>query len=262
MLKSLALSALIGVVGHFRAHAQDAAAPAAPAAAAPAAGTIVNQAEDARPIDTSFMAVVGGSGILGYIIWLGLLSASIAGVALIVDSFLTVKQDKIIPEALVSRVKEAMEQGDVMKALKHCEESPGPLANILSAGFSNVEEGFEAIQDSISIAADLESEKLFQRINYLSVVGNIAPMIGLMGTVQGMIYAFASLASAGAAGASMLALSISQALWTTAAGLVVSIPATSFFYYFKNRATNIVLTMEMLTLDQVKVLRHAEVVSE
>jgi biopolymer transport protein ExbB len=153
-----------------------------------------------------------------------------------------------------------MEQGDVMKALQHCEEEPCAVSNILSAGFSNVQEGFDTIQDAVSVAAALEEERLMQRVNYLNVVGNIAPMLGLLGTVQGMIDAFAGLANAGAAGGGALANSISQALWTTAIGLVVAIPALSFFYYFRNRASTIILGMEMLTMDEIKVLRNVEVV--
>ena len=76
------------------------------------------------------------------------------------------------------------------------------MANILMAGFTNVEEGFDVIQDSINAQADLESEKLLQRVTYLSVVSNLAPMLGLMGTVQGMIYAFATLATQSASGIS------------------------------------------------------------
>jgi biopolymer transport protein ExbB len=138
------------------------------------------------------------------------------------------------------------------------------LANILSAGFANVQEGFEAIQDSVGVAADMESEKLMQRVTYLNVVGNLAPMLGLLGTVQGMIYAFATLAteSAGAAQQAALAMNISQALFTTAAGLCIAVPAVGFFYYFKNRATKIILGMEALTLDLIKVLRNVEVVEE
>lgn len=98
-----------------------------------------------------------------------------------------------MPEALVNNVREAMEQGDVVKALNHCEEEPGLLASILSAGFSAVEEGFEAVEDSIGVVGDMESERLLQRVNYLNVVGNLAPMLGLLGTVMGMIKAFASL---------------------------------------------------------------------
>ena len=157
-----------------------------------------------------------------------------------------------------------MEQGDVMKALKHCEENPGPLAHVLSAGFSNVKEGFEVIQDAVSVAADLEGEKLLQRVTYLSVISNTTPMLGLIGTVQGMIFAFFTLGTqqAGAAQQAMLALNISHGLWATAVGLATAVPATIFFYFFKNKATRIILGMEALTLDLIKSLRNVEVVEE
>jgi len=226
-----------------------------------------DEAADAEAQDDDspgFLSIVIGSGLVGIILWLGLFACSIACVALVVDSFITVRVKKISPPDLVSRVQEAMEQGDVMKALKYCEETPGPLAHILNAGFSNVEEGFEAIQDAVAVAADMESERLLQRINYLNVVGNISPSLGLLGTVQGMIFAFATLAtqSAGAGQQSALAMNISQALYTTAAGLCVSVPAVAFFYLFKNRAMNIILGMEAKTMDLIKVLRNVEVVSE
>jgi biopolymer transport protein ExbB len=240
--------------------AQDEDAGAAGAPAAPAAGDIV-VAEEAT-IDTGFLDVVLGAGFLGVVLWLLLLLTSVAGMALIVDSFLTIKPSRIMPDDLVANVKSAMEQGDVMKSLKYCEAEPGPLANILSAGFSNVEEGYDVIQEAVGIAADLESEKLLQRVNYLNVVGNLAPMLGLMGTVQGMIKAFNTLASAGASAAGLLALAISQALYTTLFGLFIAVPALAFFYFFRNRATNIILNMEGLTMDEIKILRNVEVVEE
>ena len=213
---------------------------------------------------SGFLQVVASGGPLGIILWLTLLIASVAGIALIVDSFISIRATKIAPDSLVSEVREAMEQGDVMKALKYCEDNPVPLSNILSAGFTNVEEGFEAIQDAVGVAADLEGEQLLQRVNYLNVVGNLAPMLGLLGTVQGMIAAFATLATAemGAAQQSMLAQNISQALFTTAAGLAIAVPAVAFFYLFRNKATKIILSMEGQTMDLIKVFRNVEVVDE
>jgi len=198
------------------------------------------------------------------LIWLLLFSCSIIAVALIVDSAINIRDKKISPDALVSGVREAMEQGDVLKAMKRCEESPGPMANILNAGFSNVKEGFEVIQDSVSVAADLESEKLMQKVTYLSVISNTTPMLGLIGTVQGMIYAFFNLGTtqAGAAQQAMLAVNISHGLWATAVGLTVAVITTIFFYIFKNRAMRIILTMEAMTLDLIKALRNVEVVEE
>jgi len=221
-------------------------------------------AKEAQNEAMGFGKIVSNSGFMGIVLWLALGACSVAGFALIVDSFITIREKKIVPEEFVGKVREAMEQGDVMKAMTHCEEEPGPLSSILTAGFSNVQEGFETIQDAVGVSADLESEKLLQRVTYLNVVANLAPMLGLLGTVQGMIFAFATLGtqSAGAAQQSMLAVNIAQALYTTAGGLLAAVPALAFFYYFRNRATRLTLGMEALTLDLIKVLRNVEVVSE
>ena len=244
---------------------------AKPAAAAATAGTTTldakaQEAEAAakKAGGMGFWSVVTSSGWLGVILWLALGACSVAAAALIIDSFITIKEKKISPESLVKDVRESMAQGDVMKAIKFCEGNPTPLAAILTAGFSNVQEGFDVIQDVVGVAADLESEKLLQRVAYLNVCANLAPMLGLLGTVQGMIYAFMTLAlqEAGAAQTALLAKNIGQALWTTAAGLIVAIPAVSFYTYFRNSATKIILGMEGLTLDLIKSLRNVEVVQE
>lgn len=232
-----------------------------------AAMELSDDAQEAQKDEKSssgFWSVVADSGIFGIVLWVAILACSIACVALIVDSFITIRQAKISPIELENQVQEAMEEGDVMKALDYCEEDPSPLASILSAGFSNVQEGFEAIQDAVGVAADMESERLLQRVTYLNVVGNLSPMLGLLGTVQGMILAFATLAtqSSGAGQTAALAMNISQALYTTAAGLTVAVPAVGFFYFFKNRATTIILGMEGMTMDLIKNLRNVEVVEE
>ncbi len=265
----LVFACMVMVAGFaLEAMAQDEAA--APAAGEGAAMELSKEAQEAEAEEgkkgggMGLFTVIASSGWLGILIWLALGGTSVAAAALTIDSFVTIRQKKIVPEALITEVRTSMEQGDVMKALKHCEQAPGPMANILSAGFSNVKEGFDVIQDVVGVAADMESEKLMQRVAYLNVCGNLAPMLGLLGTVQGMIYAFAALATtqAGAAQQAMLAMNIAQALWTTAAGLCVAIPAVTFYTFFKNRATKIILGMEALTMDLIKSLRNVEVVEE
>ena len=258
------IMALAVGMGTLQTFAQDEAPDPAPAGQQVAPGMTLEEGDEVTATaGPGFFQIVTGAGALGVILWLSIFAASIAGIALIVDSFITIRAPKIAPESLVAEVRTAMEQGDVMKALKHCEENPVPLSNILSAGFTNVEEGFEAIQDAVAVAADLEGEKLMQRVNYLNVVGNLAPMLGLLGTVQGMIFAFATLATeAGGAQQAMLALNISQALFTTAAGLAIAVPAVAFFYVFRNKATTIILNMEGTTMDLIKVFRNVEVVED
>ena len=267
---ALLLFNLAGPASAQDAAEQPAEKPAAAAAAAAPGMELDQKAAEAEAKDSSkgggmgFFTVIWSSGFLGVILWLGLGASSVAAAALAIDSFVTIRAKKIIPDSLVDKVRTAMEQGDVMKALKICDEEPGPMASILSAGFANVKEGFDVIQDVVGVSADLESEKLLQRVAYLNVCANIAPMLGLLGTVQGMIYAFATLATmqAGAAQQAMLALNIAQALWTTAAGLCVAIPAVTFYTFFKNRASKIILNMEALTMDLIKSLRNVEVVED
>ena len=245
-------------------------AAVAPAAAPGALAPGLELAKGAEAKETNphanmnLWTIIFRSGWFGVLIWVMLITCSIISVALTVDSFLTIREKKIAPPYLVNSVRESMEQGDVMKAMKHCEDTPGPLSHVLSAGFSNVKEGFEVIQDAVGIAADIETEKLLQRVTYLSVISNTTPMLGLIGTVQGMIFAFFTLGTqqAGAAQQAMLALNISHGLWATAVGLATAVPATIFFYFFKNKATRIILGMEALTLDLIKSLRNVEVVEE
>ncbi len=240
--------------------AQDAAAPAAAAADAVAAPAASGDSA-AAPNDTTFLKIILGSGWYGIADWLMIFATSIATVALIIDGFMTIRPIKIMPPDLVNAVRTALDQGDLGAALEACANTPGPLANILMAGFNNVSEGYDVIMDCVSTAADMESEKLMQRINYLNLCGAMGPMLGLLGTVTGMVDAFSGLATAtGAAKNNLIALSISQALYTTVFGLMISIPAILGFTMLRNNANRIILSMESLTYDLLKVLRGAEVV--
>lgn len=232
----------------------------APAAAAPAGGHGGGHGGGSP----SFITIVMAGGPVGISIWLLIFADYAALIYFIVELSILLRQSRIIPPVLVSDIQQAMQEGDILKALKHCEDNPGPLANILTAGFSNVEEGFETIQEMISAAADLENEKLLQRVVYMNVVSNLGPLLGLLGTVHGMIGAFSSLSStsAGAAQQAQLALNISESLYCTCGGLLVAIPALAGFYMFKNQATKMILTMQALTIDMIKSLRNVEVVQE
>jgi biopolymer transport protein ExbB len=231
--------------------------------AAPVMGQEVVKSEEvlaaeAEPEEFSgFLDVVKGGGGFGVALWLGLAGLSLAAGTLIVDSIINIRESKIIPKTLVSLVREAIEDGSLKKAAQRCSDVPGPYSNILLAGFENVEDGFDTAQEAIGIAADMESEKMLQRVNYLNVVGNLAPMLGLLGTVQGMILAFATLGTtSGAAKNALLAINISQALYTTAAGLVIAVPAIGSYFFFRNRAAKVILTMESLTMEVMKGLKN------
>jgi len=268
MMKRLVMSAvMVAGLAVGTALAQDAAPAAAPAeGGAPATAEVVATdgaaaAAKKAKSSTGFFAVVVGSGVVGVILWAALFGCGAAAIYFIVDSSILIRPQKIMPQTLINKVKGAMAEGDVMKALHACESEPGPMANILSAGFSHVEEGFEVIQEAITAAADLETERIMQRLTWISVCSNLSPMLGLLGTVQGLIMAFATLAT-GAPDVGALALAISQALWTTAGGLAIAIPAITFYYSIRNNANRLILRMEAMTMELIKDLRNVEVVSE
>lgn len=256
----LAIIAVFTVITVFAAINVFAQAPAAPAAPTAPAGAPPDQGSPSTSFD--IITVILSSGWMGVILWLALFGDFFACIWFIINCSMVVKADKIMPQVLVDRVTEAMSQGDVLKALNECEGNPGPMANILTAGFSHVEEGFDTIQEAVGVAADLENEKLMQQISYVSMCASLAPMLGLLGTVQGMIFAFKSLAESGVAVISLLAANIGQALFTTAAGLCVAIPGLLAFGLFRNKANRIILRMEMITLELIKDLRNVEVVQE
>jgi biopolymer transport protein ExbB len=219
-----------------------------------------------KPVDSNapakkgggFFDIVFGSGAVGTILWFGLFGDAAAAIYFAVDCWVLVKPQKLMPQTLISNVQNAMQEGDVVKAMKVCEQSPSPMANILAAAFQHVEEGFEVIQEAVNAAADLETERIMQRLTWISVCSNLAPSLGLLGTVQGMIMCFATLAS-GVPDIGALAGNISQALWTTAGGLVVSIPSLTIFYSIRNNANRLILRMTALTMELIKDLRNVEV---
>lgn len=219
--------------------------------------------EDAAAEPTTragFIDIIYGGSIVSLIIWFLIFLTSLSTIALIVDAFISLQRKKLIPEDLVEGVRESLHGGDLDGAIETCEANPGSLSNILMTAFANITEGYEVIQETIASAAEIENEKIMQRVNYLNLCGQISPMLGLLGTVLGMVRAFGSLGTAGGAGQEAeLAIAISMALWTTATGLIIAVPALVGYTLARNYATRIILEIESTTLDLVKVLRNAEV---
>lgn len=228
--------------------------------AAEAAQPVVEKAAETATGPT-FWGIVYGGSFVNLLVWLMIASTSFATMWFIIDGLIKIRRDKLLPGDVVDGVRVALSEGDLQAALDTCEANPGPVSRILLAGFGNISEGYEVIQESVSSAAELESEQLMQRVSYLNLCGQIAPMLGLMGTVIGMVFAFGTLGQGaqGAAKAQMLAQNISTALWTTCVGLLISVPALLSFTLIRNYATRLILESEMTVLDLIKVLRNAEV---
>ena len=162
---------------------------------------------------------------------------SISGFGLIVYNFMAVRADPILNTEATVQIDEALAAIDVEKAKTICQESPSPITNIIEAGMNRVDvNNFdpEQVKEAIEESSSEELAGPFVLINYLSVVGSLSPMVGLLGTVSGMVKAFNVIEAEGAGSAQALAGNISEAL-TTATGMIVGIPAMFFFFFFKNR---------------------------
>ena len=193
-----------------------------------------NGVEEAAP--SGFLAILFSGGIVGAIMILILLALSLTAAYLIFDHLMTIRRKDLMPEGLSDEVRQCLMSGNVKGAQKACGANPSFLSFVLMHGISELDFGWNAVEKSIEDALAEQSARLFRKIEYLSVIGNIAPMVGLLGTVIGMIIAFQNVASTqGTASAPQLAEGIYQALVTTVGGLIVAIPAIGAFAIFRNR---------------------------
>jgi biopolymer transport protein ExbB len=165
-----------------------------------------------------------------------LLLFSIGMVWLIIDIWMRTNSKKMMPQEDVTIAQDLFRSGDYVGAYQAMKASFSPFAEVMRAGLGSVGYGKEATEDALYSTVEKISSTLQTRINYLSVIGVCAPMIGLLGTVGGMKGAFGSLGSAGlSGGVGELAGHIGEVLVATAAGLLVAIPAFMAFYFLRNK---------------------------
>ncbi len=163
---------------------------------------------------------------------------SIGGLALIVYNFIAVRPGKLLDIDRLEEVAEKAKAFQIDEARQICQDNPSPLANIADAGLERITSDFvdaESMEKAMEEASVEELSGPFVYINYLSVIATLAPMVGLLGTVSGMVKAFNTIAAQGVGQPTQLANNISEALITTATGMIIGIPAMFFYFYFKNK---------------------------
>jgi len=163
---------------------------------------------------------------------------SILTVYLSTDSFRNTSIKKTSPPAYEAEVKRLFQQGDYVGAYAFCRDNKSPLTNVLRVGISLLGDGKTMVEEGMIAEMHKESAAMGTQINYLSVIGVVTPMIGLLGTVTGMIKAFSTLGSSGIGDPSSLSGAIGEVLVATASGLVIAIPAFGMFYFLRSRSTS------------------------
>ncbi len=166
---------------------------------------------------------------------------SVGAVALVIEHIMTIREGVLMPPGMADEVRGLLGEGKLGPAQQRCRTEPSFLSHVLESGLAEADVGWTAVEKAVEDSAADQAARLFRKIEYLSVIGNIAPMLGLLGTVIGMIFAFQEVATAsGPVQAADLAEGIYQALITTVLGLIVAIPSLAAFAWFRNRVDQLV----------------------
>jgi biopolymer transport protein ExbB len=178
------------------------------------------------------LQLIHAGGAIGYVI----IFLSVIGLALVFELSLTIRERTLLPVGLGQELHGHVSTGNFTQAEQSCKLRPSYLSWVVQAGLAEVRYGYESAEKAMEEASQEQAARLFRRVEYLAVIGNIAPMLGLLGTVYGILLAFKKVAeSKGAAVAADLADGIYLALVTTVQGLIVAIPALAFYAFFRNR---------------------------
>ena len=177
--------------------------------------------------------ILGGGGI-GFLFVLPIEVASIATFAFTIEHFVSIQRDKLVPPEIVVELETLLDEEQYEEAMNLCEATKNYITNIVGAAIAKVGEGYDAMVSAAEGATDEQNLKLQHKISWLPLLGSVGPLMGLFGTVTGMVMAFTQIAmSTGTPSPQDLAKGIFTALVTTVWGLIVAIPATFFGYIFK-----------------------------
>ncbi len=208
---------------------------------------------EAAQAESFVSKVLTQGGTIGIVI----IILSIATLALVIEFGVNVRRDKICAPELIDELEALLEEDEYQEALELCESEPTFLTNSLAAGLPRLNEGYGKVAEAIEAQAGIEAVKLQQKVSWMLFLSNVAPMLGLFGTVSGMITAFDTIVELGAKVTPKdLAGGISAALVTTFLGLLVAIPAVGAYQYFRNKATRISIDFAGILEDMTERFRN------
>ncbi len=197
---------------------------------------------------------IGKQYVAGGIFMHPLLLSSIVALVFIIERMVTLARARINIRKLMNDVLVTMRAEGVEGAMKVCERTRGPIAAVLHSGLLRSGRGPEAVKEAIETAGSIETSFLERGLVAIATVSQVAPLLGFLGTVSGMISAFAAIAAAEQVSAKVVASGIQEALITTAAGLIIAIPASLGHSYFVSRIDRFVLEMEEASAELVNEL--------
>jgi biopolymer transport protein ExbB len=196
--------------------------------------------------------ILEDGGTVGWII----IVLSVATLAVIIECAVTIRRDKICRPELIDEVEALLEEDEIQEALELCESEPNFFTNMLAAGLGKASLGYDEMKTAMENRGGIEITRLMQKVGWVLWLSNIGPLLGLFGTVTGMIAAFNVIKALGAAVTPTdLASGISAALVTTFDGLLVSMPAVTAYQYFRDKATRIAIDFGSIGEDMLQRFR-------
>ncbi len=186
----------------------------------------------------------------------------VLGITIAIERVYNLSRAAIDADEFFNQLEEALKQGGAQRAVELCAETRGPVASVIHAGLLRLHRGIDHVEKAIENAGAVEMAFLERGMVWLSTVANLAPMVGFLGTVSGMINAFQAIKIAGDVDPSMVAGGISEALITTAAGLIVGIIIQFCHNFFVSRIDRIIADMQEQTAGLIDVLYELELGTE
>jgi biopolymer transport protein ExbB len=191
-------------------------------------------------------------GPLIWVLWAMLL----LGLLIIVSKALTLRRRRIVNARIVQHIEQLLLNNKFPEATEYCKSHPMPITRIILAGILNFDRNEAQLKEILEEAGRQEIPLIRRYLTTLGTIAGVAPFVGLLGTVLGMMDVFAKLGQGDSVNAGDLAGGISQALITTAVGLVIAIPALAFYNSFNARASNIIIEMEKIALRIVAIFNR------
>ncbi len=193
----------------------------------------------------------------GYLMY-PIILCSILTLAILFERLFALRRSRVIPEKFIIEVSDLVRQQRMEDALTQCRLNDSSISRVLSAGISRHKKSRQQVKEAIEDVGRLEAATLERFLTILGTIAGIAPLLGLLGTVTGMIKAFSVISHAGIGNPQMLAGGISEALITTAAGLTVAIPAFVFYKLLRSRVDKRILRMERVSIEVLDLIDQEE----
>lgn len=183
-----------------------------------------------------------------------ILACSVLGLAVFLERLVLLRRRRLLPQRFTRGVMRAWQRGELEAVWHLCRQYESPLAHVLRAGLLKAKAGAQEVERAMEAAGAHEAALLSTNLRFLGAISNIAPMLGFLGTVTGLIKAFDVIALQGTGDPKLLADGVSEALITTEFGLFVGIPALGAYHYLRGKVDRLVYEMESMAMELVSAL--------